>query len=120
MKQSDVARTRERSSEAENRRIATFETFIARESSQFERVAMKTTIANDEKISREIKRIIQRANSVSRRERESKRARERKSESERARESESRRERERERDRERETRDRDQTARNEDEMKNVI
>jgi hypothetical protein len=118
MKQSDVARTRERSSEAENRKVATFETFIARESSQFERVAMKTTIANDEKISREIERIIRRANSVSRRERRSERARERESELERARESES--ERERRRDRERETRDRDQTAKDENEMKDVI
>jgi hypothetical protein len=105
MKQSDVARTRERFQEAENKRIATFETFIARESSQFKRVAMKTTIANNEKISREIKRIIRRANSVSKQKRE--------------RISDRGRERDRERDRERRTRDRDQTAK-EDEMKNVI
>jgi septal ring factor EnvC (AmiA/AmiB activator) len=76
---------------------------------------MKTTIANDEKISREIERIIRWANSASRRERERRRESERKSK----RKSKRNREQDREQDRKRETRDQDQTAK-ENEMKDVI
>jgi hypothetical protein len=73
MKESNVTRSRERSQEAENRRSLAFETFTARESSQFERVEMK--ILNNEDISASMKRVIRRIDSVSKRDRD-RRARE--------------------------------------------
>jgi hypothetical protein len=69
VKQSNVARTRERSQRAENKRTQAFEVSIVRESSDFERVALKTTSVN-EKVSSKIERVIHRANLASKRGRE--------------------------------------------------
>ncbi len=108
MKESNVTKTHEKSQEAENKNAETFNVFIARESSQFERVVMKTVVFNNEEMSANVKRVIHRANSVSRRDRERERDRE-------SRES-----------RENQVRDRQRTTRNEkmikndDEMKNVF
>jgi hypothetical protein len=60
MKESDIVRSRDRSSEAENKRTQTFDVFINRQSSQFERVMMKI----DEMISTKMKRVIRRAEST--------------------------------------------------------
>ncbi len=76
----EITRTRDRSQNAENRREQIFEFFIARESSQFERVEMKTAIFNNEEISAKIKRVIHRVDLVSDRERDCDRERERGSE----------------------------------------
>ncbi len=73
MKESDVTRSRKWSQEAENKRSLAFEAFIARESSQFERVEMK--ISNNEDISISMKRVIRRVDSVSKRDQD-RRARE--------------------------------------------
>jgi hypothetical protein len=60
MKESDIVRSRDRSSEAENKRTQAFDVFINRQSSQFERVMMKI----DEMISTKMKRVIHRAKST--------------------------------------------------------
>ncbi len=75
MKNSDVTRTRKRSQNVENKKIEIFDSFIAREFSQFERMTMKTAILNNEKISIDVKRVIHQANSVSKRRRERERER---------------------------------------------
>jgi hypothetical protein len=118
-----MIRSRERSSNAENRRKQVFETFIARESSQFERMKMKTAVNNEKKMKSKIKNVIHRADSALERERERERRRERRRVSiiavereenllsavdEEEREREQRRDRERSRSRER--RDREQAA----------
>ncbi len=73
MKESNVTRSRERSQEAKNKKSLTFEAFTTKESSQFERIEMK--ISNNEDISALMKRVIRRADSVSKRDRD-RRARE--------------------------------------------
>jgi hypothetical protein len=126
-----VIQSRDRSQDATNkkaenrdeieitRRQQIFENFIARESSQFEHVMMKTL--NNEKIESKIERAINRVDSVSDRGRERERERERARErefiiavgieenviSEADEEESKRRERERDRSRDRERRDRD-------------
>ncbi len=90
--ESQMIRSRERSSNAENKREQVFETFIARQSSQFEHVKMKTALNNQEKMTSKIQNVIHRADLVSGRERDRRRERER----------------ERSRDRERRDREREQ------------
>jgi hypothetical protein len=82
-----VIQSRDRSQDATNRRTENrdeieitrkqqvFETFIAREFSQFEHVMMKTL--NNEKVESKIERIINRVDFVSNRKRERERERER-------------------------------------------
>jgi hypothetical protein len=74
---SEMIRSRERSSDAENRRQQVFETFIARELSQFERVKMKTALNNQKEMKSKIKNVIHRADSAFERERERERRRKR-------------------------------------------
>jgi hypothetical protein len=74
MQDSNVVRSRDKSVEALNRRQQAFEAFIAREFSQFERLAMKTDNAI---VSQKTERAVHRADSISGRDRERKRARER-------------------------------------------
>jgi hypothetical protein len=68
IEESNIIRFRERFQETENKRTQTFDVIIDRQSSQFERVMMKTT-SNDENLSAKMKRVIHQANSIFRRER---------------------------------------------------
>ncbi len=123
MKESDITRSRERSQEAENRRTQVFEASTARESSQFERVVIKTA-SDNENISATVKQVIHQANSASRRDRDQ-RARGSRGASNRARERSERGSRD---ERDSRTRDRGSAARDErsdetsqiDHMKNVL
>jgi hypothetical protein len=126
---SEMIKSRERSSDAENRKQQVFEIFIARELSQFERVKMKTALNNQKEMKSKIKNVIHRADFSFERERERKREREREREQARRRrrvstiavkkeeifisavdEEKRERERDRKRSRERERRDQRQAA----------
>jgi hypothetical protein len=123
----EMIRSRERSSDAENRKQQVFETFIAREFFQFERVKMKTALNNQKEMKSKIENVIHRADSALKQRRERKRRRRQKRARKRERvsiiavereenlisavdEEERKRERDRERSRERERRDREQAA----------
>jgi hypothetical protein len=127
IEESMTARSRDRSSNAKNRRNQKtikrqqdFETFINREFSRFEYVKAKTIVLHKEDVASKITNVLRRADSASERERERRRKRERERESSVAAEQrkilisaveeERKRERRRERSRERERRDRKQAA----------
>ncbi len=103
MQESEIARSRERSQKAKNkrqvknenvkmkneminRRKQAFQDFITRESSQFERVQMKMTTIHDEMMNSNAALVVHRADSVSSRKRRRGRRRERSRERERRRE----------------------------------
>jgi hypothetical protein len=54
----EIIKSRERSSDVENKRQQVFETFIALELSQFERMKMKTALNNQKEMKSKIKMII--------------------------------------------------------------
>jgi hypothetical protein len=127
IEESVTARSRDRSSNAKNRRNQKttkkqqdFETSINRELSRFEHVKAKTTVFHNEDVASKITNVLRRADSASERERERRRERKRERESTVAAEQreifipaveeERGRERERERSRGRRRRDREQAA----------
>jgi hypothetical protein len=64
VQKSVVIRSRDRSSDAKNRREQTFETSTNRISSTFERVEMKMRVIHEENVDSNVKRAIHRANSA--------------------------------------------------------
>jgi hypothetical protein len=77
MQKSTMIRSRDRSSETKNRRTQTFDDFINREPSQFERVNQEMTVLHNEILDLEMKNVLHRANLASERGRERKRERRR-------------------------------------------
>jgi rRNA maturation endonuclease Nob1 len=77
VQESKIVRLRERPSGAENRRDQTFQNFINREPSQFERVEGNMTIIHEMKIASNVNQALHRANSASDRSRSRERAKDR-------------------------------------------